>query len=328
MHLDRRHILAAGLAALCGMGSAPALAQGAFPEKPITLIVAYPPGGDSDATARLFADKLSQRLKQPVLVENRPGAGGVVGNSYVSKAKPDGYTLLFTPNPFTSAPMVLKLAPSASYDPINGFEPVILTGLQSVLLVAHPDTGIRSVSDLVAQAKSGKALSYASPGAGSPMHIVAEWLNREAGIQVQHIPFRGVGPMIPDMLTGRVSMGYVTLGVVSQHLKAGKLVAVALTDDERNPLIPNLSTISEQGYKDIKLGAWNGIFAPKGTPAAVINTLNAHMNEVLKMPDVIERMATFGARPVGGKPEALARINSDEFNRLSKLIKDFNIQAD
>ena len=326
MKMERRQWMAAALAATA-LFAGGAAAQ-AYPEKTISLVVAYPPGGDSDATARLFAEKLSQRLKQPVIVDNRPGAGGTVGNTYVSRAKADGYTLLFTPNPFTTAPMVLKLPPNATYDVLHGFEPVVLTAMQSVLLVAHPDAGIKSVADLVAQSKAGKPLTYASPGAGSPMHIVAEWLNRAAGIQVQHVPFRGVGPMIPDMLAGRVNMGYVTLGVVEQHLKSGKLVAVALTDGERSPLIPNLSTVAEQGYKDVKLGAWNGIFAPKGTPPAVVNLLNEHMNAILRMPDVIEKMATFGSRPVGGKPEALAKINADDYARLSKLIKDLNIQAD
>lgn len=326
MKMERRQWMVVALAATA-LFAGGAAAQ-AYPEKTISLVVAYPPGGDTDATARLLAEKLSLRLKQPVIVDNRPGAGGTVGNTYVSRAKADGYTLLFTPNPFTTAPMVLKLAPNATYDVLHGFEPVVLTAMQSVLLVANPDTGIKNVGDLVAQSKAGKQLTYASPGAGSPMHIAAEWLNRAAGVQVQHIPFRGVGPMIPDMLAGRVSMGYVTLGVVEQHLKNGKLVAVALTDDERSPLIPNLPTVAEQGYKDVKLGAWNGIFAPKGTPPAVVKLLNEHINEILRMPDVIEKMATFGSRPVGGKPEALAKINADDYTRLSKLIKDLNIQAD
>ncbi|QHE85483.1 Bug family tripartite tricarboxylate transporter substrate binding protein [Hydrogenophaga sp. BPS33] len=326
MKMERRQWMAVAMAA-AALFAGGAAAQ-AYPEKTISLVVAYPPGGDSDATARLFAEKLSLRLKQPVIVDNRPGAGGTLGNTLVSRAKPDGYTLLFTPNPFTTAPMVLKLAPGSTYDPLKDFEPVILTAMQSVLLVTHPDTGIKSVADLVAQAKAGKPLTYASPGAGSPMHIAAEWLNRAAGIQVQHVPFRGVGPMIPDMLAGRVSMGYPTLGAVEQYLKSGKLVAVALTDGERSPLVPQLRTVAEQGYPDVKLGAWNGIFAPKGTPPAVVKLLNEHMNEILKMPDVIEKMATFGSRPVGGKPEALAKINADDYARLSKLIKDLNIQAD
>jgi tripartite-type tricarboxylate transporter receptor subunit TctC len=311
----------------CAFVCMSAFAQ-SYPDRPISIVVSYPPGGDSDATARLLADKLSQRMKHSVVVENKPGASGTVGNTFVSKAKPDGHTLLFTPNPFTSAPMVLKLTAAASYDPLTSFEPVILTAMQSVMLVAHPDAGIKKISDLVALGKAGRALSYASPGAGSPMHIVGEWLNSAAGVNVTHIPYRGVGPMIPDMLSGRVSMGYVTWGPVQQHIQAGKLIAVALTDDERNPNITGLATIAEQGYKDVKLGAWNGIFAPKGTPTAVINLLNGHINEILKMPDVIEKMATFGAHPVGGKPDALAKINADEYARLSKLIKELNIQAD
>lgn len=326
MKLDRRTALAA-FAAASALVLSPAFAQ-AYPEKPITLVVSYPPGGDTDAMARLYAEKLAQRLKQTVIVENKPGAGGTVGNTAVNRAKADGYTLLFTPNPFTTAPQILKLSPAASYDPLTSFDPVIQTGVQSVLLVVNPDTGIRSIQDLVAQAKSGKALNYASPGAGSPMHIAAELLNRAADIKVQHIPFRGIGPMIPEMLTGRVQMGYTTYGPVAQHITAGKLVAIALTDPERNAQIPGLSTVAEQGYPTVKEGAWHGIMVPKGTPTAIIATLNAHMNEVLKMPDVIERMASFGARPVGGRPEQLAKTNADDFARLTVTIRDLNITAE
>ncbi len=305
-----------------------AYAQSWQPDRNITMVVSYPPGGDTDAMARLYAEKLTQRLKQTVVVDNRAGAGGTVGNTFVARAKADGYTLLFTPNPMTTAPMLLKLAPAASYDPLTSFEPVILTGLQSVLLVAHPDTGIKSVKDLVAVAKSGKPLNYASPGAGSPMHIAAELLNKAAGISVQHVPFRGIGPMIPEMLTGRVQMGYTTYGPVSQHIAAGKLVAVALTDPDRTPLIAGLATVAEQGYPTVKEGAWHGIMAPKGTPANVIQTLNAHMNDILRMPDVVEKMASFGARPMGGKPEDLSKINADDFARLSKTIHDLKITAE
>lgn len=326
MTLHRRQWMLAMLAAGCAIAG-PSLAQ-SFPERTITIVVSYPPGGDTDAMARLYAEKLSARVKQTVIVENRAGAGGTVGNTSALRAKPDGYTLLFTPNPFTTAPMLLKLNPANSYDPLTGFDPVIQTGSQSVLLVAHPDTGIRNVRDLVAQAKAGKPLNYASPGAGSPMHIAAELLNRAAGINVQHIPFRGIGPMIPEMLTGRVNMGYTTYGPVAQHIAAGKLVAVALTDPERTPLIPGLATVAEQGYPAVKEGAWHGFMVPKGTPAAVVATLNEHFNEILKMPDVIERMASFGARPVGGRPEALSRVNAEDFARLTRTIKELNITAE
>ena len=324
--LRRRLLVLTALAS--GLLSAhPGWAQ-AYPERPITVVVSYPPGGDTDAMARLYAEKLSQRLRQTVIVENRPGAGGTLGNTTALRARPDGYTLLFTPNPFTTAPQLLKLNPASSYDVLNGFEPVILTGWQSVMLVAHPDTGIRTVRDLVTLAKSGKALNYGSPGAGSPMHIAAELLNRAAGINVQHIPFRGIGPMVPELLTGRVQMGYTTYGPVAQHIAAGKLVAVALTDPERTPLIPGLATVAEQGYASVKEGAWHGFMAPKGTPAPVISLLNSHFNEIIKMPDVVEKMAAFGARPAGGAPELLSKVNAEDLTRLTKTIKDLNITAD
>jgi tripartite-type tricarboxylate transporter receptor subunit TctC len=326
--IQRRQFIKSGAALGAASATGHAWAQAAYPNKPISLIVSYPPGGDTDAMARLYAQKLSARLGQPVVVENRPGAGGTIGNGQVLKSRPDGYTLLFTPNPFTTAPTVMKLSPAASYDALNGYDPVILTGLQSVLVVASPETGIKSIRDMVTQAKSGKPLTYGSPGAGSPMHIAAELLNRAAGIQVQHVPYRGIGPMIPDVLAGRVSVGYTTLGPVAQHIAAGKLVAVALTDPTASNLVPGLQTVADQGYAAVKEGAWHGIMAPKGTPADVIAVINSHMNEVLKMPDVVERMHSYGARPMGGRPEALSKINSDDYARLTKMIAELNITAE
>jgi tripartite-type tricarboxylate transporter receptor subunit TctC len=327
MNHNRRKLILASLGAAATAAATLGHAQ-SFPDRPITLIVSYPPGGDTDAMARLYAEKLSTRLKQSVIVENRPGAGGTLGNTMALKARPDGHTLLFTPNPFTTAPALLKLTPANSYDPVNGFDPVIQTGWQSVLIVAGADTGIRTVRDLVAQAKSGKPLNYGSPGAGSPMHIAAELLNRAAGINVQHIPYRGVGPIIPELLAGRLQLGYTTYGPVAQHIAAGKLVAVALTDPERTSLIPGVPTVAEQGYPAVKEGAWHGIMAPKGTPASVIALLNGHLNEILKMPDVIEKMAVFGARPAGGAPEQLFRVNAEDYTRLIKTINDLKITAD
>lgn len=326
MICNRRRMMLATLAAGGALAAQPSLAQ-TFPERAITIVVSFPPGGDTDAMARLYAERLAQRLGQSVIVVNRPGASGTVGNTWALRARPDGYTLLFTPNPFTIAPLLLRLNPADSYDPLTGFDSVIQTGWQSVLLVAYPGTGIRSVRDLVALAKSGRALNYGSPGAGSPMHIAAELLNRAAGINVQHIPFRGIGPMIPELLTGRVNMGYTTLGPVAQHIAAGNLLAVALTDPERTPLIPGLATVAEQGYPTVRERAWHGFMAPRGTPAAVIATLNEHFNEILKMRDVIDRMAAFGALPVGGRPEALSRVNADDFARLSRIINELNITA-
>ncbi|MGO4155373.1 Bug family tripartite tricarboxylate transporter substrate binding protein [Cupriavidus sp. YAF13] len=326
MNLARRHILATALAAIA-LGGGSAFALG-YPTKPVTIVVAYPPGGDTDSMARMYAEKLSMRLKQPVIVENKPGAGGVVGNAMVGRAPADGYTLLFTPNPFTTAPMVLKLPASSSYDALHGFTPVIQTGTQTVLLVAYPGAGIKTVQDMVAAAKAGKPLTYATPGAGSPMHIAGEWLNRAAGVKIQHVPYRGVAPAVNDVVAGHVNFAYVTLGPVAQYINTGKLLALAVTDPKRSALLPNVPTLAELGYKDVIVGAWHGVMAPKGTPAEVVKLLNEQLNEIVKMPDIAEKMATFGAVPVGGAPAVLEKINASDYERLGKVIKDFGISAE
>ncbi len=336
MSFNRRHIVCA-LAAAAAAFAAPAMAQGAYPNKPITLVVAYPPGGDTDAIARLFADKLTQRLGQTVLVDNKPGAGGTIGNALVGRAAPDGYTLLFTPNPFTTAPMVMNLPPSASYDVLNGFEAVIKTATQPLLLVANPNAGFKTVPEMIAAVKGGKTLSYGSPGAGSPMHVIAEWLNKAAGVKITHVPYRGVGPSITDVVAGpsitdvvagHIGTAWVTIGAVSQYTSTGRLVPLAIGDVRRSPLAPNVPTLVEAGYKDVVVGAWNGIFAPKGTPVAVVNLLNGHMNEILKMPDVVQKLATFGALPAGGAPSELAKTNASEYEVMSRTIKELGIRAD
>ncbi|WP_042877847.1 tripartite tricarboxylate transporter substrate binding protein [Cupriavidus necator] len=324
----RRIFLAATAMAAFALAAGSPLASAAWPAKTVTMVVAYPPGGDTDAMARLYADKLSARLKQPVIVENRPGAGGVVGASIVSRAQPDGYTLLYTPNPFTLAPMVLKLAPAASYDPLHGFTPVIQTAVQAVLLVANPAAGVKTVGEMVAAAKGGKALTYGSPGAGSPMHIAGEMLNRAAGVKIQHVPYKGVAPAVNDVVAGHVNFAYVTLGPVAQYINTGRLIPLAITDAKRSPLLPNVPTLAELGYKDVVVGAWHGVMAPKGTPPEVVKVLNQQLNDVIRLPDVTEKMATFGAIPVGGAPAALENVNAGDYERLGKVIRDLAITAE
>ena len=326
MKFARRQLLIAAVAA-CTAVCAPSFAQ-TWPAKPVTIVVSYPPGGDTDAIARLFAERLSQRLKQTVLVENRPGAGGTLGNTHVARAPADGYTLLFTPNPFTTAPMVMNLPAASTYDVLNGFEPVIKIATQPLVLVAHPSAGFRTVSEMIAQAKAGKAINYATPGAGSPMHIVAEWLNRAAGVKIAHVPYRGVGPAVVDVTAGHVQTAWVTLGAVSQYVNSGRLVQIAIADAQRSPLAPTVPTFVEAGYKDVVVGAWNGFFAPKGTPADVVRVLNAHFNEILKAPDVVEKLAVYGALPAGGAPEVLARTNASEYEVMGKVIRELGIKAE
>jgi len=328
MSSTRRQVLVTAALAACAIGAMPALAQGDYPAKAVTVIVSYPPGGDTDAIARLFAEKLGQRLKQSVIIDNKPGAGGAIGNALVGRAAPDGYTLLFTPNPFTTAPLVMKLSGAAGYDVLGGFEPIINTATQPLVLVANPAVGVKTLPELVAAAKGGKSVTYASPGAGSPMHIVGEWLNKAAGVKFTHVPYRGVGPSVTDVVAGHVDTAWVTFGAVRQYLATGKLIPLAIGDAQRSKLAPNVPALVELGYKDVVVGAWNGFFAPKGTPAPVVKLLNEHLNAIVEEQEVVEKLATFGALPAGGTPAVLGEINTREYAVMGKAIRELGISAE
>lgn len=324
----RRHLLlAAAATATLALSPATTMAQ-AYPSKPISLIVSFPPGGDTDALARVFAEKLAARVGQPVVVENKTGASGTIGNSFVAKANPDGYTLLFTPNTLATAPLVLKPDTGAVYDPVNDFTPIFLAGTQSLFLVVNASTGITNLKDFVAAAKSGKVQAYASPGSGSPMHILGEMFNKAAGVKLQQIPYRGSGPAVIDLVSGQVPAFYTTLGPVQQYIANGKLLNIGVADPKRSPLQPNVPTFVEGGVMDAEVGAWQGFMGPKGMPADVVRTLNGHLNEILKMPDVLERMKTLALIPAGGAPDAIAKMVVEHNTRYGKVIKEAGIMAD
>lgn len=320
-------ILAAAIAMSAGIAAGPAAAQ-AYPTKSVTIVVSFPPGGDTDALARVFADKLGPRLGQSVVVENRTGASGTIGNSYVSKAAPDGHTLLFTPNTISIATLVLKPGVGASYDVVDGFTPIILIGTQSLFAVANTAIGVTNMKDLVAGVKAGKITTYASPGSGSPMHILGELFNKSAGVKINQVPYRGSGPAVNDMLGGHVPFMYTTLGPVAPHIAAGKMVILGVADPQRSPLQPTVPTFAEAGFKDAEVGAWQGFMGPKGMPAGVVKTLNGHLNEILKMPDVLARLTTLAVYPKGGDPAEIAKLNAADHTRYSRVIKEFGIQAD
>ena len=328
MRASRRLAILAAAAVAATLSTGTASAQAAYPNKPITLVVSYPAGGDTDALGRLFAEKLSAKLGQQVVVDNKPGASGTIGNSFVAKAPADGYTLLMTPNTLPIAPLVLKAGTGAGYDVINDYTSIILVGTQSLFLVVNTASGITSVKDLVAGAKSGKIKTYASPGSGSPMHILGELFNSAAGIKIQQVPYRGTAPAMVDLVGGHVPFMYTTLGPVTQHLATGKLAVIGVADAVRSPLMPNVPTLQESGYKGADVGAWQAIMGPKGMPPEVTKTLNTAMNDILKMPDVLARMRTIATIPVGGDGAVLAKINADDHYRYTKVVKEFGIQAD
>ena len=323
----RRTIFAA-TAVIASLIFAGGAAAQAYPNKQITVVVSFPPGGDTDALARLFSEKLATRIGHPVIVENKTGASGTIGNSFVAKANPDGYTLLFTPNTMATAPLVLKPGTGAVYDPLTDFTPIILAGTQSLFVVANTGSGVTSMKDLVAAAKAGKIATYASPGSGSPMHILGEMFNKSAGIKVSQVPYRGSGPAIVDLLGGHVPFMYTTLGPVSQYIASGKLVNIGVADPQRSPLQPNVPTLAESGFKDAEVGAWQGFLGPKGMAPDVVKTLNGHLNEILKMPDVATRMTMLALLPVGGDPSAIAKVIASDNSRYGKIIKEAGILAD
>lgn len=307
-----------------------ATAQG-YPTKPITIVVAYPAGGDTDALARVFAEKLSHRVKQPVLVDNRAGASGVIGSSYVSKAAPDGHTLLLAPSTFAIAQLVLKTGAGSGYDVVAGFTPIFQLGTQPLFLAAGPGTKAATLKDVVTAAKANsksEALAYASPGSGSPMHILGEMFNKASGAGLRHVPYKGIAPGITDVVGGHVPLTWVTYGPAAPYLADGKMRLLGVAQATRSPLAPDVPTLAELGYKDVEVVAWNGLFGPKGLPAEIVQQLNGHFNEILKMPDVLDRMKTLGTLPLGGPPATLAKTNATDLERFTRVVKDLNILAD
>ena len=327
MHFTRRTTLALIACVATAVSGAPAFGQ-TWPSKPITIVVSYPAGGDTDAVARTYAEKLSARLGQPVLVDNRPGASGIIGNAAVAKAAADGYTLLFTPSTFPIAQHVLQVGPNVAHDVNKDFTPIVKTGNIPLLAVTAASTGIKDMKQLIADAKAGKALTYGSPGTGSPMHILAEMLNNDAGIKVTHVPYRGVAPVVTDTLGGHVGIGWITPGAVSSHISTGKLIPLATAERQRTRLMPNVPTLIELGYKNLDVSAWMGLLGPKGMPSDVVRALNQHMNEILRMPDVQAKMAALGIEPIGGEPAVLAKQIADDESRFGKLVKQFGIKAE
>ncbi len=315
MSLSRRHALAAAL-------PLPALAQTG---RPLTLVVAYPAGGDTDAMARLVAERRAPRLNRRVVVENRSGASGAVGSLHVSRAAPDGDTLLFAPSTFPIVPHVLRRG--ANYDPLRDFAPVAMIATGPMILIASRQSGIRTLGDVVAQARAGTLAEYGSPGSGSPMHIFGEMFNRAAGLRQNEVAYRGVAPVVNDLLAGVLKIGLVTPGAVAEHLRANTLVPVAVTEAARFPLLPAVPTYREAGF-DLDVTVWWGLYGPPALPAPYVAEVNAKVNEVLALPDVGERFRTLGAVPAPGAPALLVQWTRGDWERFGRLVRELGIQTE
>ena len=308
------------------VGSATAQKPQGWPAKPITIIVSYPAGGDTDVLARVYAEKLSARLGQPVVVDNKPGASGTIGNSYVAKAAPDGHTLLLTPSTFSIAPLIVKLSAAIAYDVHNDFTPVVMTLTQPLFLVSGGGQA-RTLKELLENGKT-KPVSYATPGAGSPMHILGEMFNKSADAKFSHVPYRGVAPAVNDVVGGHVPITFTTWGPVAPHIASGKLTALAVSALERSALAPNVPTFAELGLRDLEVTSWQGLLGPRGMHPEIASTLGKHMNEIIAMPEVVAKMKSFGALPEGGDGARLSARIAADYSRFGKIIKEVGIKAE
>jgi tripartite-type tricarboxylate transporter receptor subunit TctC len=323
----RRFIALAATAALAAaMPCTPVLAQ-AWPTKPITLVVPFPPGGGPDLLARMLGEKMAARLGQPVVVENKPGAGALVGAQAVARSAPDGHTLLVTPNTMVISPHVLPVAASAGIDVHRDLVAVVAPATTPMVLAAHPRLGVRNVGELLAKVKAEPGMAYASAGNGSPMHFAGEMFKQSAGVDLLHVPYRGVAPSITGTLSGDTPLLFVALGGALPHIRAGKLVALAVTEPARSTLMAEVPTASEQGVANVEVNAWYGVFAPAGTPAAVLARVNSEINSALQLPDVRERLLTAGLEPLGGDASRLQGFMKKDDARYGEIARRLNLRA-
>jgi tripartite-type tricarboxylate transporter receptor subunit TctC len=322
-----RRSLATALVLLvsCGLG-ADAMAQD-YPSRPITIVVPNPPGGVADLAARMIAPKLSEALKQQVLVDNRPGGGGSVALGLVSKARPDGYTLLM--GTIADVSIHPLLMPSVPYDTLKDFATIIPVSSTALTVSVHPSVPARTLREFIdlARAAPGK-YSYASAGNGTLNQVVGEWIAHDAGIKITHIPYKGGGPSTQDVIAGHVPAGIIAVSAAKPNASAGRLRVLAVSSPQRLPFEPNWPTVAESGFPHFSASIWVGLLAPAAVPRDVVAKINAEVNNILKTAEVRDRFNAQGADVLGGTPGDLtATIHADR-QRYARMLKDYNIQLD
>lgn len=295
-----------------------------YPARPVRVIVGLAPGGATDIQTRLFAQKLSESLGRPFVVENRTGAGGTVAYAHVAKSPPDGYTLLGVAGGYTITPFVYS---KLLYDPVKDFAPISLVVQAPFLLLTHPSLPVKSVRDLLvlARAKPG-ALDCASAGHGTSTHMAFELFVAMSGVKITHVPYKGTGQSLVDAMSGQVHMLFGNVLSSLPHVKAGRLRALGVTTAKRSVVLPDLATIAESGVPGYENSTWHGWLAPAGTPPVILNRLNAELVRSTRSPDVVERLAPDGGEPVGSTPEQFSRHISEELARWSRLVKETGIR--
>ena len=314
------------LAALAFLFSFSSFGQG-YPAKPVRIIVPYPPGGSTDILARALGAKLTDAWKQSVIVENRIGASGMIGAEYVARAPADGYTLMMA----SPAEIALNqnLFSKMTYSPEKDFAPITLVAIMPLVIAAYPQVPAATVRDLVELAKSKPgALSFASPGTGSSQHLTGELFNTMAGVHIVHIPYKGAGQSIPDVLSGQVPLGVYGLLTIMQHVKSGRMRVLAVTTPKRAAASPEIPTLAESGFPGFDTSLWFGLLAPAATPKELVGKIHDDAVRALRLPDMIERIDSQGAEAIGNTPAEFASFIAAETAKYAKIIKQANVRLD
>jgi len=324
--ITRRTVLALAMSLVSTLAAGSALSAG-FPDRQLTMVVPFAAGGSTDVVARIIAQKMSEDLGQQVIVQNVAGAGGNLGADNVARAEPDGYTILMgTVATHALNPLILKSTP---YDPIKDFAPVSLLVIVPNVLVVNPALPAKDVKELLALLKADPdKYSYASSGNGTPLHLSGELFKSMAGVNMQHIPYKGAGPALNDVIGNQVPIMFDNLPSSSGHIKSGTLRALAVTTAQRAPSFPDIPTVAESGIPGYETYTWNALFAPAGTPPEVVARLNASANKVLQDPAVAARMKEFSATIVGSTPEALGEHVKAEIAKWTPVVKNANVKMD
>ena len=311
-----------GTSLLCLAGAS--FAQ--YPERAVRLVVPFSPGGGTDLTARLISQRLPDALGKQIVVDNRPGGAGNIGTELVARAEPDGHTLLLAS---LSTSVNVSLFPKLPFNPVNNFEPVSLLVTVPLMVVVHPSLPVRSIQDLIALAKAKPGqLNYSSGGMGTANHVAGELFKYMAKVQIAHVPYKGGGPALVDVIAGHVQLFFGTMTLTRDHAKAGRLRALATTGAARSAGAPELPTVAEAGVAGFEVGAWYGVLAPAGTPRPIVVRLSDELGRIMRAPDVRESLRVQGIEPVGSTPEEFARHLRTEIDKWSKIVKASDLRAD
>lgn len=313
---------------LCGIltaFSAAAVGQD-FPSKPVRIIVSFPPGAGPDIVARTVGQKLAERWRQQIVVDNRPGGGGNIATELGAKATPDGYALILVSNHFTINPSLFRKVP---YDPVRDFVPVTLATFTPNILVVHPSLPVKSVKDLIVLAKSRPGqINFSSGGNGSVGHLAAEMFNTAAKVEMVHIPYKGPIAAITALLNGEASVGFLLAAAALPHVKAGKLRALAVTGKNRSPAVPALPTVSEAGVPGYEIVAWQGLFAPAATPSAIVKKINSDMVAALNVPEIKGALIAQGLETIASTPDEFSEYIKNDLVKWAKVVKEANVHVD